>query len=126
MAEADIYVFPSNHQEGWGAVVGEAMCEGCVVVASKAAGASKILIEHGRTGFLFADRDVRELACILGQVIENGEFRRQVGQAAAAHMQQLWHPRVGADRLVRLCEGLLGLAPMPAFQEGPCCRCLPG
>lgn len=124
MAMADIYVFPSNHKEGWGAVVGEAMNEGCVVVASKTAGASRILIEHGRTGFLFADGDVRELAGILGQVIENGELRRKVGQAAAAHMQRLWHPRVGAERLVELCQGLLGLIPMPTFQEGPCSRCL--
>jgi glycosyltransferase involved in cell wall biosynthesis len=125
MAKADIYVFPSNHQEGWGAVVGEAMAEGCVVIASKAAGASKILIEHGSTGFLFADGNVRELSNILGQVIKNDNLRRQVGQAAAAHMQQVWHPSVGAERLVGLCQGLLGHAPMPVYGEGPCCACLP-
>lgn len=122
MAQADIYVFPSNHQEGWGAVVGEAMCEGCVVVASKAAGAAKILIEHGRTGFLFNDGDVRELSRILKHLIENRELRRQIGQAAAMQMQQLWHPRVGAERLVDLCQGLLGLSPMPDYHEGPVIR----
>ena len=122
MAEADVYILPSSQQEGWGAVVGEAMSEGCVVVASKGAGASKVLIEHGHTGFLFADGDVRELAGILRQVIENGKLRRQVGQAAAAHMQEVWHPCVGAERLLALCQGLLGLAPMPAYQEGPCSR----
>jgi glycosyltransferase involved in cell wall biosynthesis len=125
MAEADIYVLSSNHQEGWGAVLGEAMTEGCVVVASEAAGSSRILIEHGRTGFLFADGDVPALAGILGRLIANGELGRQVGRAAAAHMQRLWHPRVGAERLVRLCQGILGLAPMPTYKEGPCCRCLP-
>jgi glycosyltransferase involved in cell wall biosynthesis len=122
MAEADLYIFPSNHLEGWGAVVGEAMCAGCVVVASKAAGASNILIEHGRTGFLFADGDIRELADILRQVIEDSILRRQIGRAAMAYMQELWHPRVGAGRLVGLCRGLLGLAPMPAYPYGPCCN----
>jgi glycosyltransferase involved in cell wall biosynthesis len=125
MAEADIYVFPSNHKEGWGAVVAEAMTEGCVVVASNAAGASKVLIEHDRTGFLFTDGSVQELADLLGALIEDGEKRRQVGLAAATQMNCLWHPRVGAERFVALCQGLRGLMPLPTYQEGPCCRCVP-
>lgn len=122
MAQADIYVFPSNHREGWGAVVGEAMSEGCVVVASKAAGASRVLIDHGRTGFLFDDGDVCELTEILRQIIANGELRHQIGQAAYEHMQKLWHPRIGAERLIALCQGLLGRELMPEYTNGPCCR----
>lgn len=122
MAEAAIYVFPSNHLEGWGAVVGEAMSEGCVVVASNAAGAPKILIEHGRTGFLFADGDLEELTDILRQVIENIDLRSQIGKAAAVHMNRLWHPRVGAERLIALCQGLLGRTPMPVYPKGACCH----
>ena len=122
MAEADIYVLPSNHLEGWGAVVGEAMCEGCVVVANKMAGASRTLIEHGRTGFLFADGDVRGLGDILRSLIVDVDKRRDVGRAAATHMQQLWHPRIGAERLVALCRGLLGLAPEVHYTTGPGCR----
>jgi glycosyltransferase involved in cell wall biosynthesis len=120
MAEADIYLFPSNHLEGWGAVVGEAMGEGCVVLASKAAGSAKILIEHGRTGFLFPEGDVRELTQILRQVIQNAKLRHQVGQAAAAQMRRLWDPSVGAQRLVALCQGLLRRSPVPEYQGGPC------
>lgn len=37
-------------------------------------------------------------------------------------IQQLWHPRVGAERLLGLCQGLLGLAPLPGYSEGPCRR----
>ena len=122
MAEADIYIFPSNKQEGWGAVVGEAMCEGCVVIASNAAGASEILIDQGRTGFLFSDGDVGELANILGQVIKNEKLRRKVGASAALHMMELWHPRVGAERLIELCRDLLAVTPMPKHAAGPCVR----
>lgn len=125
MAEADVYILPSNHLEGWGAVVGEAMFEGCVVLASVTTGASKMLIENSRTGFLFSDGDAQELAGILGQIIKNADLRCQVGQAAAQHMQQLWHPRIGAERLVGLCQGLLGLAPMPVYQKGPCSHWAP-
>ena len=125
MTESDIYILPSNHLEGWGAVVGEAMSEGCVVVASRSAGASNVLIEHGRTGFLFDDGDVRGLADILSMLIINSKIRREVGQAATDYMRQLWHPRIGAERLIELFHGLLGLTPIPEYSDGPCCRCLP-
>ncbi|MDR9824902.1 glycosyltransferase, partial [Vibrio sp. FNV 38] len=38
MLDADIYLMTSDHQEGWGAVVNEAMNAGCALAASTAAG----------------------------------------------------------------------------------------
>lgn len=123
MRQADVYVLPSNRYEGWGVVANEAMSEGAVLVANEQAGASRILVDHGRTGFLFHDNDVAGLAIILQTLIDDASLRETVRQAAWQEMQRLWHPRVGAERLVGLCQGLLGLTPMPAFQEGPCSRC---
>ena len=62
MHQADIYVLPSNRYEGWGVVANEAMSDGAVLVASEQAGAAQVLIDHGRTGFLFPDGDVDRLA----------------------------------------------------------------
>jgi glycosyltransferase involved in cell wall biosynthesis len=124
MREADIFIFPSNQQEGWGAVVGEAMSEGCVVIANRAAGVSKVLIEHGKTGFLFEDGDLEKLVDILKSVLKNVDLRRQIGVAAAEQMQHLWHPRIGAERLIALSQGMLGLAALPDYREGPCSRCV--
>lgn len=123
MRQADVYVLPSNRYEGWGVVANEAMSEGAVLVANEQAGAAQVLIHHGRTGFLFHDDDAAGLARILQTLIADASLRERVRQAAWQEMQQLWHPRVGAERLVGLCQGLLGLTPMPAFQEGPCSRC---
>lgn len=125
MRQADVYVLPSNRYEGWGAVANEAMSEGAVLVANEHAGAAQTLIDHGRTGFLFEDGDVCSLEGILLTLLRNAAMRETVRQAAWKEMQQLWHPRVGAERLVELCQGLLGLGPMPAHLEGPLCRCLP-
>ena len=40
MDDADIYLFTSNFEEGWGAVINEAMNSGCAVIASHAVGAA--------------------------------------------------------------------------------------
>jgi glycosyltransferase involved in cell wall biosynthesis len=123
MREADVYVLPSNRYEGWGVVANEAMSEGAVLVANQQAGAPPVLVHHGRTGFLFEDGNADALAGILQTLLADASLRETVRQAAWRAMQRLWHPRVGAERFVALCQGLLGLAPMPAYHEGPCCRC---
>ncbi|MDR3414063.1 MAG: glycosyltransferase family 4 protein [Formivibrio sp.] len=121
MRQADVYVLPSNRYEGWGVVANEAMSEGAVLVANDQAGAAPVLIEHGRTGFLFPDGDVGRLSAILQTVLADAALREKISYAAWQEMQRLWNPRVGAERLVGLCRGLLGLAPMPEYHGGPCC-----
>ena len=122
MRQTDVYVLPSNRYEGWGVVANEAMSEGAVLVANEQAGAAPMLIDHGRTGFLFHDDDVAGLATILQTLMADARLRETVRQAAWRNLQQQWHPRVGAERLIALCQGLLGLTPMPEYSEGPCCH----
>jgi glycosyltransferase involved in cell wall biosynthesis len=120
MRQADVYVLPSNRYEGWGVVANEAMSEGAVLVANEQAGAARVLIDHGRTGFLFNDGDVTGLAHTLRWLLADGPLRETVRQTAWLEIQRLWDPRVGAERLVGLCQGLLGRAPMPHYTNGPC------
>jgi glycosyltransferase involved in cell wall biosynthesis len=125
MRQADVFVLPSNRNEGWGVVANEAMSEGSVLVANEQAGAARMLVDHGRTGFLFEDDNIASLATILRTLLADASLREKVRQAAWLEMQRLWHPRVGAERQIGLCQGLLGLGPVPEYREGPCCRCLP-
>jgi glycosyltransferase involved in cell wall biosynthesis len=122
MRQSDVYVLPSNRHEGWGAVANEAMSEGAVLVANEQAGAARVLIDHGRTGFLFEDDNVAALTAILKNLLTDAALRETVRQAAWLEMQQMWHPRVGAERLVSLCQGLLGQIPMPVYKNGLCSR----
>jgi len=56
MAEADVYVLPSDYREGWGAMVSGAMFEDCAVVASKGVGAGPVLIRTRRHWTVFSGR----------------------------------------------------------------------
>jgi glycosyltransferase involved in cell wall biosynthesis len=126
MREADIYVLASDRNEGWGVVANEAMSEGCVLVANREAGAARVLIKDGITGFLFDDGNSSQLADILRMLVRRPELRERVRAEAFENLVRLWHPRVGAERLIALCQGLLGLVPVPDFAQGPCSRAIPG
>lgn len=122
MRDVDVYVLPSNRKEGWGAVAGEAMSEGCVLIANEEAGAARDLIIEGETGFLFRDGDASQLASLLERVALDRPMRLRVRQQAWKQMSSLWHPRMAAERLVALSQGLLGKTEMPDFKDGPCCK----
>lgn len=48
MHEADVYIMPSNAEEGWGAIVSEALAEGCPVISTWEAGSSATLLSANR------------------------------------------------------------------------------
>lgn len=121
MRESDVFVLPSDRGEGWGVVANEAMAEGCVFVGNEEAGASRELVEHGRTGFLFPNGDARALAAILARIGRYPDVAAAVRVSGRAHIAGNWSPEVAASRVLHLAEGLLRGAP-PSFADGPCAR----
>lgn len=101
----DIFVFPSNAHEGWGATLFEAMDKGCAVIANIAAGSTLEVVEDGSNGFTFKDGDIATLTAKLTWLVEHEKERREMGCRAWATIQG-WSPTVGASRLVSLIEHL--------------------
>lgn len=52
LKRTDILFIPS-YFDGWGAVVNEAISQGCAIISSDRVFSSKILVEHGQNGFIF-------------------------------------------------------------------------
>lgn len=90
MREHDIYVFPSNGFDGWGAVVSEALEEGMLVFGSCEAGASATLLP---STCQFKGRDWRRLTELMKQPIQKVEA-------------SCWSARNAARAFVSLCEGI--------------------
>jgi glycosyltransferase involved in cell wall biosynthesis len=120
MQAAHIYVFPSTQQEGWGAVIGEAMSEGCAVIASDGAGSAPMLVQDGISGYLFPVDDIECLAKNLEELIMAPDKVFQMGLEGWRIMKSIWSPAVAAERLLILSEGLLGRGKVPSYHDGPC------
>lgn len=57
MDKNDIFLFTSDKNEGWGAVLNEAMNSGCVVLADKSIGSVPFLINDGINGLTYSSKE---------------------------------------------------------------------
>lgn len=121
MESAGICLFTSDRQEGWGAVLNEAMNSGCAVVASDAAGATPYLVNDGVNGSVYHSGDVQELYEKVRRLLENTTMQYSFGKAAYQTITELWNSEVAAKRFLQLSQALLnGTDASGLFANGPC------
>lgn len=61
MEQANLFLLTSDFQEGWGAVLNEAMSSACAVISSHAAGAAPYLLRHRANGCLYQSGNLDDL-----------------------------------------------------------------
>ena len=121
MENANIFLFTSDRQEGWGAVLNEAMNSGCALVASDAIGAVPYLLRHKENGCVYHSGDVDGLARQIRELLENKEESRKLGAAAYRTVAEQWNGEIAARRLIHLTEKLLAGEKRPElYEDGPC------
>ena len=110
MEKADIFLFTSDRQEGWGAVANEAMNSGCALVADHMIGAIPYLVQDGVDGLIYKDGNPNELFALAERLVCDRELCRKLGRRAYAKITESWNAVNAAKRLVELCRelGLLG------------------
>lgn len=119
MEQARIFLFTSDRQEGWGAVVNEAMNSGCALVASHAAGSVPYLLKDGENGMIYLSGNTEMLTQKLRQLLEDPQNSARLGHAAYRTIADTWNPRTAARRLLELAENL-SRGTAAAWPEGPC------
>lgn len=85
MQAADFLVLPS-HEEGLSNALLEAMVAGCPVIAS-AVGGNPELVEHERTGLLFARDDCAALALCIDRLTGDPVLRGRLSRQAREHAE---------------------------------------
>lgn len=121
MLASNIFCLTSNRQEGWGAVVGEALASDCIVISSKKTGASSSLIIDGKSGILFKDNCYKDFYLKLREEIINFKKHHHIAIEAYNTMFECWNPETAAERLILLIECLLNNMKSP-FTLGPCSK----
>lgn len=119
MRQADVFFFTSTREEGWGAVLNEAMNSGCAVLASKEAGATGYLVKHGENGLVYKRNSLGQLIKLAEALCQNKEKRLFLGTNAAKTITGLWNYRVAAARFVEVAQSLLQSQTVPVYESGP-------
>ena len=121
----DIFLFTSDRREGWGAVLNEAMSNGCTVVASNAIGSAPFLIEDGVNGVIFKSCDIISLYEKVIYLIDNRADCSKMAIAAYKTMRDVWSPYNAASNFLVLCQSLLKGGNDDPIKNGPCSKALP-
>ncbi len=106
MEQCSVMVFTSDHGEGWGAVMNEAMNAGCAVVAGSEAGAVPYLVKNGVNGYIYNDMDYKDLYAKVCHVLDDRQQQERFGIAGNRAIRETWNAKVAADRLLRICTEL--------------------
>lgn len=102
MEKAEIHIFTSDRNEGWGAVLNEAMNSACVPVADIHIGAAPWLIRDGHNGFLYGHPDV--LYEKVKYLLDNREERVQMAKNAYLTIAEEWNAEIASERILELAE----------------------
>ncbi len=105
MSISHVLVLPSI-QEGFGMVMAQALACGCPVIASRSSGAPD-LYEHGREGYITAERDVDAIASHLQMLADQPQVRMAMSLRARTRVVQIGGWRQYGERAQQIYRELL-------------------
>ena len=123
MEQSEIFLFTSDRNEGWGAVLNESMNSACAVVANCAIGSVPFMLKDGENGYMYKDGDVEDLYNKVKLLLDNNEERRSMARNAYLIMVNEWNAENAARKFVALCEKMLSgeYKPFP-YESGVCSK----
>lgn len=107
MKRASVFLFTSNHLEGWGAVVNEAMNSGCVVVSSHGAGATGFLIRDGVNGIIYRSEYYMDMERKVKSILYNKVKRVNIATEAYRTIEQQWNAQYAAEQLIKITRDII-------------------
>ncbi len=123
MEQSAIFLFTSDFQEGWGAVMNESMNSACVPVASHAAGSVPYLVRNGQNGLVYHYGRIKEAASAVMKLLDDPGLQADLGREACRTITQEWNAQIAAERLIALSEQILfGVKSPDLYDSGPCSR----
>ena len=120
MEAASIFMFTSDRNEGWGAVLNESMNSGCAVVADWAIGSVPFLIKDGENGLGYRSGDVDDLYEKVKYLLDHQAECHAMGRKAYETIAERWNAESAAQRFLALSGELLkGVRHPELYEDGP-------
>ncbi len=121
MEISNIFLFTSDFNEGWGAVLNEAMNSACAVVASHAIGAVPFLIKNNFNGLIFKNKNLKDLVLKIQHLLHNNKLTLELGKKAYKTILNEWNAKIASERFVDLTNHLLNKSKLE-YNDGPCSK----
>lgn len=118
-----IFCFTSDRQEGWGAVLNEAMGNGCCPIAAVEAGATGFLIRNGINGYSGSIKYIEDLYSTVISLIEDRKRLKDLRLNAYRTIHNAWNSETAANNLYQLSFNILKGDSLN-IMEGPCSNAL--
>lgn len=122
MEKANIYLFTSDRQEGWGVVLNESMNSGCAVVANKAIGSVPFLIKDGESGIIAQNEE--EFYQGVKRLLSDKELRMKVSKNAYKTIDEKWNYVTAVDNLQKLFDSIINNKELEV-KDGPASKAEP-
>lgn len=123
MERAGIYLFTSDRNEGWGAVLNESMNSACGVVASHSIGSVPFLVEDDYNGLIYESGNIEMLCEKVKYLLDNADEQKRLGKAAYSTIVNEWNAEVASERFIELSKSILSGNDSPdIYEHGPCSR----
>lgn len=122
MEKSQIFLFTSDKNEGWGAVLNEAMNSGCAVVANEAIGSVRYLINDGVNGLQYNDEEPNDLYGKILTLVNDKQKIDYLGRNAYKTIKEEWNPKIAAERFLTLSEYLLSGKKGTPFTDNVCSK----
>lgn len=120
MQSANIFVFPSNHCEGWGAVLNEAMACGCACITSDAIGSVPYLIKDGKNGLIFKNGSCKNLVNKLLKLCKHNDLRINLASNGYDTIYEEWNAEIAGKRLSKVFNNIILGKNIDIYKEGLC------
>lgn len=123
MEKASIFLFTSDFNEGWGAVLNESMNSCCAVVANHGIGAAPYLVQDGINGYLYQNGNMEDLYSKVRSLLDAPESAAVLGKKAYETLANTWNAETAAQRLLDLAQRILSGEKSPTpYEDGPCSK----
>lgn len=108
MKKSDILLFTSDRNEGWGAVLNEAMDSGCVPIADHMIGSVPYMIEHMNNGLIYDDNAEQPEGIVecVKKLYDDRTLLMKLSKNAIKTIREKWNANIAVCRFLNIVSNI--------------------